>query len=251
MVNKELVKKRFEKSLSTYTQNAIVQKQMANVLLSNLIKYKDCDFNKCLEIGCGSGFLTQKILEKITLKELFVNDIVENSLDETKVFSDKIKNLYGDCENILFPPDLDLVISNATFQWIKDFPALSNKTYLSLKHNGVFAFSTFEKQNLHQIKTITGKSLNYCEKSEIENILTKNFDIIFSHSETLNLEFDSANEILNHLKLCGVNSLETIKWTKNDLKDFGNKYNELFKNDNNKLILTYHPLYFIAKCKGV
>lgn len=246
MVNKELVKKRFEKSLSTYTKNAIVQKQMSDVLLSNLIKHKGIDFNKCLEIGCGSGFLTEKILEGITFEELFVNDIVENSLDKTKFFSDKIKNLYGDCENIYFPSDLDLVISNATFQWIKDFPALYNKIHLSLKSNGVFAFSTFGKQNLHQIKMITGKSLNYCEKSEIENILNENFEIIFSHSETLNLEFDSANEILNHLKLCGVNSLEIVNWTKNDLKDFIDKYNKLFRNNNDKLILTYKPLHFIC-----
>lgn len=246
MVNKELVKNKFKRSLSTYAQNAVVQKQMADFLLSNLIGFKGNNFDKCLEIGCGRGFLTQKILEKITLKELFVNDIVENSLDETKVFSDKIKNLYGDCENILFPPDLDLVISNATFQWIKDFPNLCNKIHLNLKSNGIFAFSTFGKQNLHQIRTITGKSLNYYEKSEIENIFNKNFEIIFSHSETLNLEFDSANEILNHLKLCGVNSLETIRWTKNDLKDFGNKYNELFKTEKGKLILTYEPLYFIC-----
>lgn len=245
-VDKELIKKRFRKNLSTYDQNATLQKQMTDILLSHLIEHKSNNFNKCMEIGCGSGFLTEKILEKLVFEELFANDIVENSLNQTRIFSNKLKNLYGDCENIIFPSDLDLVISNATFQWIQDFPSLCNKIYSSLNSNGAFVFSTFGKENLYQIKTITGKSLNYYEKSEVENILSKNFKILYSHSETLNLEFDSAQDILNHLKLCGVNSLEIVKWTKNDLKNFGDKYNKLFKNNESKLILTYNPMYFIC-----
>lgn len=246
MVNKELIKKRFGKNLTTYKQNAIVQKHMSNIILSYLIEHKGISFNKCLEIGCGSGFLTEKILEKINLNELFVNDIVENSLSQTKISSSKIKKLYGDCETIIFPSNLDLIISNATFQWMKNFPALCDKIYSSLNSHSTFAFSTFEKGNLYQIKTITGKSLNYYEKSEIECILSKNFKILYSASESLSLEFDSAQDVVRHLKLCGVNSLEATKWTKNDLKIFGDKYNNLFKNNEGKLILTYKPLYFIC-----
>lgn len=245
-IDKELVKKRFSKNLSTYSQNATVQRQMADILLSYLIEHKGINFNKCLEMGCGSGFLTEKIFKKISLDELFANDIVENSLNQAKISSDKIKNLYGDCESIIFPSNLDLVISNATFQWIKDFPSLCDKIHSNLKLNGIFAFTTFGKENFHQIKTITDKSLNYYEKSEIENILSKNFKILHSQSETINLEFDSAQEILNHLKLCGVNSLEATKWTRNNLKIFGDKYNKFFRNDAGKLILTYNPMYFIC-----
>lgn len=243
-IDKNLLKNRFEKNLATYSQNAVIQKHMAKELLTNLIKQNN-NFDKILEIGCGVGVLTKEISHQLKFNELFVNDIVENSLNP-KLRSEKIINLYGDCENIKFPSDLDLIISNATFQWLENFTLFSGKIHTNLKPNGILAFSTFGESNLHQIKTITGKSLNYYKKSKIEEVLNEKFKILYSDSQTLNYEFDTAYSILKHLKLCGVNSLETTKWTKKDLKDFEDKYNKLFKNNNGKLVLTYEPKYFIC-----
>ena len=253
MVNKELVKQRFEKNLSTYTQNAVVQKHMASELIASLTAHVGGiaippytnNFNKILEIGCGTGTLTNEILNQINFEELFANDIVENSLS-SEILSDKIKKLYGDCEKIQFPSNLDLVISNATFQWLENLPAVLNKIHSSLNEGAIIAFNTFEEWNLYQIKTLTGSALNYYKKSEIENILSKNFKIIYSNSETIEIEFNCAQDVLKHLKLTGVNSLKPTKWTKKNLKEFGDKYNLLFKNDKGKLILTYKPLYFIC-----
>lgn len=251
MVNKELVKQRFEKNLSTYADNAVVQKHTASELMASLINKLGAvglaspTYSKTLEIGCGTGTLTKEILKQLIFDELFVNDIVKNSLS-TEITSDKIKNLYGDCEKIPFPQGLDLVISNATFQWLHNLPAVLDKIHESLNENGILAFNTFEEWNLYQIKTLTGKALNYYKKTELEKILSKNFKIIYSNSETIEIEFNSAQEVLKHLKLTGVNSLGTNSWTKTDLKKFQEKYNLLFKNDKGKLILTYKPVYFIC-----
>lgn len=245
-VDKELVKNRFGKSLLTYDKNAIVQKHMASELLAAVIRFKGNNFDKILEIGCGTGFLSKEILEQIYFNKLFANDIVDESVNKIRLLSEKVTELCGDCEHISFPTGLDLVISNATFQWIENFVSLTEKINSCLNKEGIFAFSTFEKQNLYQIKTITGKSLNYYAKSEIENILSGNLKILFSHTETINVEFESVHEILKHLKLSGVNSLGPTKWTKSNLKDFEYKYNKFFRNNMGKLILTYKPMYFIC-----
>lgn len=252
MINKELVKQRFEKNLSTYSENAVVQKHMTSELLASLINNKpdvvgleSPTYYKILEIGCGTGILTNEILNHLNFEELFVNDIVEYSLNP-QISSEKIIELYGDCEKITFPSGLDLVISNATFQWIENLPAVLGKISSSLNRNGILAFNTFEEWNLYQIKTLTGNALNYYKKSDIENVLKKNFKIIYSHSETIEIEFDSAQDVLKHLKLTGVNSLTKTKWTKKDLKEFADKYNHLFTNNKGKLILTYKPIYFIC-----
>lgn len=269
MINKELVKQRFEKNLSTYTDNAVVQKHMSSELMASLINivaqptpaslsdggfgnppYENASSQalivpRILEIGCGTGNLTKEILNQLHFDELFVNDIVENSLCP-EISSNKIKELYGDCEKIQFPQSLDLVISNATFQWLQNLPAVLNKIYESLNENGILAFNTFEEWNLYQIKTLTGKALNYYKKADLEQILSKNFRIIYSNSETIEVEFNSAQDVLKHLKLTGVNSLCANNWTKSDLKEFGEKYNYLFKNEKGKLTLTYKPVYFIC-----
>lgn len=238
MVNKELVKTRFEKSLKTYDKNAVVQKQMAEFLMQKLIEHKGANFSRIFEIGCGTGLLTKKIRAHLHFDRLLLNDIVEN-LSASKL-------LIGDCEEIDFPSDLDLVISNAALQWVQDFSCIAEKIHSALKDKGIFAFTTFGKRNLEQIKKITGKTLDYYEQSTIEKLLSKNFGIVYSSSDIVNLEFDDVKDVLKHLKLCGVNSLEKTRWTKTDLKDFQNKYNE-FKNKEGKFVLTYQPIYFIAQ----
>lgn len=273
-LDKNLIKERFEKNLATYADNAVVQKHMASELVASLVynvaqskpfspddgglvnpPYFDDsshaliapqpNFNKILEIGCGTGTLTKKILNEFNFKELFVNDIVENSLYKD-IQSDKIIKLYGDCEKIQFPQCLDLVISNATFQWLQNLPEILNKIHTSLNKGAILAFSTFENWNLYQVSTLTQKTLNYYTKSDLEEILKQNFTIIHSFSQTMEIEFDSAQEVLKHLKLTGVNGLISTKWTKSDLQKFSEKYNHLFKNNKGKLVLTYKPVWFIC-----
>lgn len=245
LINKELIKKRFEKSLPTYEKNAAIQKKMAEILLKKLTDLNGNKFNNILEIGCGTGFLTQGLVQNFTFEELFINDIVDSALNNAIRFSDKIKRIYGDCEKIAFPDNLDLLVSNATFQWVYDIESQFKKAYSCLCKDGIIAFSTFDKENFHQIKSITGKSLNYIDKNVIEGFLSNNFEVIYSNSEIINLEFESAIDILNHLKLSGTNALEATNWVKKDLNEFIEKYNQ-FKNKNGKFELTYEPLYFIA-----
>lgn len=250
MVNKELVRKRFEKSIETYAQNALVQKQMAKNLVSNLVQLKGNNFDKILEIGCGAGLLTKSILEKINFNGFFVNDITDAAQEKIKNLSSDVKFIRGDCELVDLPQGLDLVISNSTFQWVNNLELLLDKISHNLNKNGIIAFTTFGEKNLHQIKNITGNSLNYYEQKEIEHRLSKNFEIIYSSSEIIHLEFDSAEDILRHLKLSGVNAVESMGWTKHDLRNFRGQYIENFKNAREKLILTYHPMYFIALQKS-
>lgn len=245
-VDKNLIIKRFNKSSSTYEKNAIVQKIMAKKLISKLIELKGKSFGNILELGCGTGLLTRDIVSSLDFKSLFVNDIVEESVNRTAVLSSRITKLYGDCESLNFPNNLDLLISNATLQWLNHLSLFVDKVSLETKKGGIFAFTTFEKDNLYQIKTITGESLNYCSKADTEKILGRSFRIIYASNETIDLEFNSSYEILKHLKLSGVNSISKNRWTKSILNEFENKYSKLFKK-NNKYILTYKPLYFILE----
>lgn len=249
VINKKLIKKRFEKSFSTYADNAFIQEKISKELLLKLIEFQGDKFDRIFEIGCGTGLLTKKLLSSLIFNELFINDIVKQSVDEVAKFSDKTRKVYGDCEEVPFPSNLNAIISNATFQWLADLDLIFDKAYSSLNFKSTFAFTTFGEDNFNQIKAITAKSLNYYNKKSIENLLKDKFNIVYSNSEIINLEFDNTLEILKHLKLSGVNAITSKKWTKKDLQDFSEKYERLFKNPNGKLILTYQPLYFIAEKK--
>ena len=63
MIKKELVQKNFNKSSKSYNEFAFVQKYMATELI-NFVPEKFSN-KRILEIGSGTGILTEKLLQKL------------------------------------------------------------------------------------------------------------------------------------------------------------------------------------------
>ena len=79
MINKELIKIRFNKSVKTYNETAIIQKEMAKKLTEKIIDFCGNNFDKIFEFGAGTGFLSQNIVNQIKFAEYYANDIIEES----------------------------------------------------------------------------------------------------------------------------------------------------------------------------
>lgn len=228
----------FEKAKTTYRKNAVIQKQMAEVLVSNLVKNFENDFNKILEIGSGTGFLTDEIYKKIKFNEITLNDLTDN-------FTNHSPNFYlkGDILEVDLQNNYDLILSNAVFQWIEDFDKLFSKLHSSIKKGGICSFTYFGCQNFSQIKDITGIGLLYPNLNEI--IKKQGFEILYFEEELKTLYFENIKELLHHIKLTGVKA-KNLSWTKCDLINFEKKYQEKYM-DNQGYELTYHPIYYILK----
>lgn len=252
-MNKEVIKERFSKASNTYNNHALAQKIIIDKLIHFTKKNGIKEADNVFEIGCGTGLMTKEIINHFSPKNLIVNDICENQLSITLNESDykeyNIQYIQGDAEYILFPEKNNLILSSSAIQWLNDLDSFFSKIQTSITKDGIFAFSTFGKDNLKEIKSITGNGLDYKSKEEIKTHLSKYFDIIFSFQEDIVLNFESPKQVLTHLKLTGVNSLSNKTWTKKDLIDFTDSYNKEFKNSNG-VSLSYNPIYFIAKRKN-
>lgn len=234
MINKGLVQKRFAKNLKSYDENAKIQKRMAERLIT-FVGNKQPE--TILEIGCGTGFLTQKIVDNLIFKKFSAIDIVE----ECDAFVSKIN------QNIIFMPvdveefikandkTFDLIISNASLQWVEDFEGVINSLKSFLNPNGELILSTFGKENFREIYHVMGTGLNYYSIDELKQMLPNSI----IEPEIHIMAFDNPKDVLKHLQLTGVNAIESTSWTKNDLKKFENGY----KNICNKPTLTYNPIY--------
>ena len=243
MIDKELLKKRFSKSLRTYNAHAKVQNYMADKLVKLLIELNGSDFKNILEIGCGTGYLTRTIFNKMKFQKLFANDIVSESETYINEISSNIAFIEGDAEKVEFPKNLDLIISNATFQWIEDFPVFFKKLYLSLNDNGILAFSSFAPANFKEIVNITNYGLNYYENGEIIKLSQDYFNSLMNSSEIIMIDFDNPKEVLTHIKSLGINGIIKKQWTKKDITSFETLYKAIYPD--NKIKLTYNPSYFI------
>lgn len=245
MVNKELVKNSFKKNLKTYDDNALVQKKMAEKLIKLI---SDKKFDKVLEIGIGTGFFTKLLAENINCKEFYANDIVSEC---SKYLSKVIKGavfVSGDIESVSIPKNIDLVVSNATLQWVTNLEEILIKVESSLNKDGVFLFSTFGDKNFLEMRAITNIGLNYLSLNQLKELLEKYFEIVEIREEQEEVCFDSFKDVLKHIKLTGVNGISERKFTITELKEMGIKYSEKFKR-NKSFILTYNPIYVYLKKK--
>ena len=146
-MNKELIRKRFARNLDSYSDNAKIQKVMAERLFSFLEKK---EFSKVLEIGCGTGFLTEIAARKLEFNSYIANDIVNECEDYIKEINPNIQFICDDIENFINESQekYDLIVSNAAFQWVENFEGFIKQLYEMLNPNGVLLFSTFLKRKL-------------------------------------------------------------------------------------------------------
>lgn len=243
--DKDLIIKRFSKGLKTYGDNAVVQKQMASELFEMLLSNCGQKFENVFEFGCGSGSLTKLICDSLDYRTLRANDIVSESEKCIKDLSEDIIFCAGDIEALNLPQNSDLIISNATIQWVEDFEGLIEKFSHSLKKNGVLCFSTFGKNNFREISGTTAQKLNYKSLSELEFICSKYFDVVEAKENTVALNFETPKEVLKHIKKTGTNALSAQSWTKRDLNNFIQNYPKV----DGMCTLTYHPMYFLLQKK--
>jgi malonyl-CoA O-methyltransferase len=253
MIDKQLVRERFSRSLKSYAIHAVVQNRMASNLSEMVCS--GCagrSFERVFEVGSGTGALTAELLKRCRVENYFANDIVEGS----RVFLDKVFERYpfttfdflaGDIETEgPLPSALDLVISNATLQWLGDLEGFFGRISRCLRPGGMLAFSTFGPMNMHEISSIEQTGLAYRSLGEIEYLAGRFFDIAECREEQVALAFSSPEAVLRHIRATGVNGISRRYWTKSRYRNFLDCYLERFSTREG-VSLTYHPLYFCLK----
>jgi len=253
IIDKKLVKQKFIQSISTYDKNATVQIQMAENLIMHIKNNIDAThFSSALEIGCGTGLLTSRIIKHFNIDKITCNDLAAD-------FKEKINSILKNNRSVELNYSAfdaedfskiqgvhDLVISGATFQWFEDLQRFLFSLPKVLNRDGILAFSTFGSRNLLEIRDLTGVGLSYQDPEELKLLFPPEFEIIYDKTEIIELEFSSPRDVLKHLTLTGVTGLSDKKLGKNDFLKFSKEYREKFSIAE-KLILTYNPTYIIAR----
>jgi len=245
-IAKTNIRNKFRKSTKSYNEHAEVQKIIIDKLCNLMSNYIPNKFSEILEVGCGTGILTDKLSLNMNYDNYTVNDLVEDLCEETAL-RNGLNSLSGDVEKIKFDKKYDLIVSSSVFQWFYDLETMFNKFSSILNEEAYLVFSTFGPENFKEIKSITGEGLNYYEFNAIRTMLKSHFEIIYSGKEIEKLNFNYPSDVLKHLKNTGVNASSSNKvWTRSDLRRFNEGYLH-FKSEMDSYPLTYEPYYFICK----
>ena len=244
-MNKELIIQRFSRKLNSYNANARVQKLMATKLINTIDSIQSNTFLEnskisILEIGCGTGLLTELAAQNIAFSSYTALDIVPECENFIKSINPKIEFVSNDIEKYIDEVDkkFDLIISNASLQWIENLSELIKKLVEKINPNGMLLFSTFGRENFREIYYVIGKTLQYLSKSELETLLAQYKPDI--EEEIRIIAFKTPKDVLKHIQSTGVNAIISENWTKKDLLKFESKYNSFCANHPT---LTYNPIY--------
>ncbi|MDW7693753.1 malonyl-ACP O-methyltransferase BioC [Flammeovirgaceae bacterium SG7u.111] len=253
-IDKEIVKARFGKNFHTYQNEASVQKNVAKRLADTLHHFQTEPMTRALEIGCGTGFLTENMWFSYDIGTYYLNDLVNPMSGEIlKMAVDQAFYNYsflpGDAELIQYPQHLDTIVSSSTVQWFGSLEKFSKKAAQALKTDGILAFSTFGTQNFREIKTTLGVGLDYSSPEELSSIFSEKFDLLHQDQWRQTLWLDSPWQVLRHIKTTGVNGCGKDFLGKEKLKKFEESYYANFSNSEGKVSLTYQPIICVMKAR--
>ncbi|MFS1515002.1 malonyl-ACP O-methyltransferase BioC [Bacillus sp. SCS-151] len=271
MIDKKLLKKRFSQRAETYDNYAIVQKKMAQKLMNKLSSFTYGDRLNILEIGCGTGYLTNLIYTNFPHAKITAVDLAPGMIDIAKkrLNGKAVTFLCADIEDIEMLEGYDIIISNATFQWLNNLPLMLTKLRKALNKGGVISFSTFgnltfrelhssydsAKQVLNlQMETAPGQSfLTMLELSNLSKGAFNNSHEIpsenFRVEEDLEIEyFQTVHEFFTAIKKIGANnsnagkSCQRPSFFKEVIKQYDNNYR-----DEHGVRATYQCLFVTYK----
>lgn len=263
MICKESVRAHFSKNASQYSQYAHVQKIMANTLWRQVKPYLKPGM-KVLEIGCGTGYLTELMIQSSYSIAVTAVDIAPGMIEVSKqkfASTESIQWICGDIEEMALSNTYDLIVSNATFQWFNTPEKTVNRLSTFLNDEGILGFSTFGPDTfieLHQAfkraEMLTGienqqppgqsffsleSYKDFCQKSEIQVYGEERIEMEY---------FRNARAFLDSVRRIGANNSNQNRSVKSPtlMKTMLRCYDSMFR-ETDLVQATYHCIYCIGQ----
>lgn len=246
------IQQNFKRGFGQYNDNAYMQKHIANTLVDLFAQSTNRrHFQNALEIGCGTGFLTQGLVPRLCVDHWTINDLVEDSKTHiTPILTTANWDfLPGAIETKQLPGNYNLIVSASVFQWIEDTPNLLKKLSDNLAPGGWLVFSSFAQKHFHELRSFDRKptTMSYFNNNEIHALLPNDLALKHIEQETHIVKFNSVRDLLMHLRNTGVNAKSQQQWSRQRLATFEQKYSDRFSDQEKKICLSYAPIYVIAQ----
>ncbi|WKY44377.1 methyltransferase domain-containing protein [Eubacteriaceae bacterium ES2] len=119
-------------------------------------------FNRIIDIGCGTGLSTAPLQKNWPDSEIIGVDLSNEMLEKARLQLETVTWLKRDCSQPL--DDLgtfDLVFSNAFLQWLKNQEAFLENAHPLLNENGILAVQLPDFQNMAASDCINAVSAKY------------------------------------------------------------------------------------------
>ncbi len=146
---KERIKRAFSRGAGTYDTYGGFQREVAEELAS-LLKEEG---GMVLDVGCGTGFLTEGLSRLLPGSRVFAMDLSHAMVKTATKKVEGIIPLTADLEDIPFKDDsFHLLASSLAYQWAIDLRKAFSEASRVLKRGGLFIISILGKESLKELR---------------------------------------------------------------------------------------------------
>ena len=207
---KKKVKDSFDHGADCYDKHSSIQKEISKNLLDlffNELKENKEGFS-LLELGCGTGLCSKKISENVSLTRIHLLDISNKMIKKSKIRF-KNQNVFFFKNDFDFFDDFEsynLIVSNMSLHWSKDFLKLIKKILNSIKNNSILLLSFPNSRSFNNLKTKHHKLINdFPNEKKMEELLN-NKKFYFTMKRMIHeLEYKNIMLFFQSLKKIGAN----------------------------------------------
>ncbi len=214
---KKHIARTFTRYSDTYDQYAKLQKLSAGFIFENIEEIiSSMPVGPVLEIGCGSGLVSEEIVKRLPQRDLVLMDIsagmlttCRKRLNDASLNHAGIQYVENDAEKLNEQNKYALIVSGLTLQWFHNISAGVEKIVNALLPGGIFVCSFLGEGSFLEWQEQCENSKVPCTLNPLPdfNFITKRFkeevkDISFAQN-SLTLSYPSVHDFFVSLKKTG------------------------------------------------
>lgn len=214
------IKERFDNEVERFSnletgQVATMDAKIALELITCTARAIQPEAKTILDLGCGAGNYTLKMLSKVPDLECTLVDLSQNMLDKafervSEATTAKVKTIQGDIRDIELPKNhFDIILAAAVLHHLRedsDWELVFQKLYDSLTLGGCFLISDLLVQDHEEVNKLTWKMYaNYLKENGGEEYQQKVFNYIEKEDTPRSMSYQ-----LDLMKKVGFSSTEIL-----------------------------------------
>ena len=226
-----------------YDRYAAVQREISDRLLDRL-QYINIAPKRIVDLGCGTGYMTEKLSQKYPKAVIIAVD--GNATKLAKLQNKALSNvemLQHDVDSLpIDDQSVDLIISSGLLHWLNDISHCLSECRRMLMPKGLLLFSTLGPNTLQELrKSIHSVNNNncvhdFCDMHDIgDGLLSLQFSDPVMDSEVLTFLYETVDELLQDLKQTGSQNARIDRsrglLTQNKLQKIKEHYHQQFLDD--------------------